>query len=123
MIARITIRRGGSHSYWDWSQDTAQAQGSPQDAAAAGRLSGRPTGNARRRLHNLCGRRVVRTNGCRRGRFGLQHHPNCSCPRCHPRHAWASFDALMWWGKGRSTPPLVTSGANGVLPDASDRVW
>ncbi|MCU0959257.1 MAG: BBP7 family outer membrane beta-barrel protein [Pirellulaceae bacterium] len=47
-----------------------------------------------------------------------QHHPNCSCPVCHPRHAWASFDALLWWGKGRSTPPLVTSGADGVLPGA-----
>ncbi|MHB8863169.1 MAG: BBP7 family outer membrane beta-barrel protein [Pirellulaceae bacterium] len=51
-------------------------------------------------------------------RFGLQHNANCACPRCRPRHAWASFDALMWWGKGRATPALVTSGADGVLPDA-----
>jgi hypothetical protein len=49
-------------------------------------------------------------------RFGLQRRSNCSCPRCHPRSSWASFDALLWWGKGRSTPPLVTSGTSGVLP-------
>ena len=24
----------------------------------------------------------------------------------------------MWWGKGRSTPPLVTSGTDGILPGA-----
>jgi hypothetical protein len=47
------------------------------------------------------------------------HHPRCGCFRCRPRPTWASFDALLWWGKGRSVPPLVTTGANGgVLPDA-----
>lgn len=51
-------------------------------------------------------------------RLTRQHHPNCACPLCRPRHAWANFDALLWWGKGRSTPPLVTGGADGVLPAA-----
>ncbi len=53
-------------------------------------------------------------------RLGLKHQPNCCCPWCRPRHSWASFDVLMWWGKGRSVPPLVTTNPNdGVLPDAT----
>jgi hypothetical protein len=51
-------------------------------------------------------------------RFGLRHNRACDCPLCRPRHAWASAEALMWWGKGRSTVPLATSGTNGILPNA-----
>jgi len=55
------------------------------------------------------------------GQFG-QHHPNCNCLRCRPRHWWASFDGLMWWGKGRSMPALLTTsppGTAGILPGAA----
>ena len=52
------------------------------------------------------------------GRLGRKHHPHCRCPLCCPRPTWASFEALMWWGEGRSVPPLVTGGPDGVLPDA-----
>ncbi len=50
--------------------------------------------------------------------LGLKHHPRCSCLYCKPRHTWASFDALMWWGKGRAVPALATGGPDGVLPGA-----
>jgi hypothetical protein len=30
---------------------------------------------------------------------------------------WASFDALLWWGKGRSMPPLVTTSPQGTDRD------
>ncbi|MGM0486140.1 MAG: BBP7 family outer membrane beta-barrel protein [Planctomycetota bacterium] len=50
--------------------------------------------------------------------FGRTHHPNCRCLLCNPRPRWASFDALMWWGKGRSVPVLASGGPDGVLPDA-----
>jgi hypothetical protein len=54
------------------------------------------------------------------GGLGSHHqpHPYCVCPRCRPRHKWASFDGLLWWGKGRSIPALVSGAPNGVLPDA-----
>jgi hypothetical protein len=49
-------------------------------------------------------------------RLGVRkHHPHCGCFRCQPRPAWASFDALLWWGQGRSVPALVS---NGTLPTA-----
>lgn len=48
-----------------------------------------------------------------------QHNPYCHCMLCRPRHTWATFDALMWWGKGREVPVLATTSPNsGVLPDA-----
>lgn len=50
--------------------------------------------------------------------LGRHHHPNCHCPLCQPRPTWASFDALMWWGKGRSTPILATGEPDGLVPDA-----
>lgn len=52
------------------------------------------------------------------GWLGTHHHPDCECPLCHPRHTWASFDALLWWGKGRTMPALVTTSPQGT-PQAS----
>jgi len=59
------------------------------------------------------------------GHCGTGHHSNCRCPRCHPRHLWASFDALLWWGKGRTMPTVATTSpvgtpqaTAGVLPGA-----
>lgn len=41
------------------------------------------------------------------------------CDHCEvPGGTWATFDALMWWTQGMSTPPLVTTGSQpfgGVL--------
>jgi hypothetical protein len=116
MIARITIV-AVAIALLGLVRDTAQAQGSPQYATAAAGLVGGDQGCADPACTS-CADTGAPDEWVSTKRFGFQHHPNCSCPRCHPRHAWASFDALMWWGKGRSMPPLVTSGADGVLPSA-----
>ena len=52
-------------------------------------------------------------------RFARQHGPRCRCMRCRLRPMWASFDALLWWGKSRTIPALATGGPTGVLPDSS----
>lgn len=31
------------------------------------------------------------------------------CNQCKPLDVWAQAEYLMWWGKGSSTPPLVTT--------------
>ena len=117
MIARITIVTVAV-ALLGLVQNTVRAQGSPQYATAPASFVGGDQECADAACTG-CADAGGTDGWFSAGRFGSPHHPNCSCPRCHPRHAWASFDALMWWGKGRSTPPLVTSGANGVLPDAS----
>ncbi len=38
------------------------------------------------------------------------YDPNCNCPYCRPRTGWGTFEGLLWWGKGRSLPPLLTTG-------------
>ncbi len=116
MIARFTIV-AVAVTIFGVAQPTAQAQGSPPYAAVpAGFLNAGPgCGDV--------GCTSCAESGCEdgwlsAGRLGRAHHPNCSCPLCCRRHTWASFDALMWWGKGRPTPPLVTSGGNGTLTTA-----
>ncbi|MHB8968954.1 MAG: BBP7 family outer membrane beta-barrel protein [Pirellulaceae bacterium] len=114
MIARIT-NIAVALTILGLFQGTARAQEeSPGPTAASGILVG-DGGNAEVACTE-CGDPSYGDEWVSTRRWGLQHHPNCSCPRCHPRHAWGSFDALLWWGKGRSTPPLVS---NGVLPAAT----
>jgi hypothetical protein len=36
------------------------------------------------------------------------------CNQCMPTRNFAKIEYLMWWGKGRSTPPLVTSSFAGT---------
>ncbi len=139
MIARITIV-AVAVSTWGLLMGAALAQTGPQYSAIQ---TGFATGNA------LCAEAAPATcsdvascdascdpgcddacdGGCDGGsswdqwlsvkRLGLKHHPYCSCLRCRPRHTWASFDALMWWGKSRTVPVLATGGPNsGVLPGA-----
>jgi hypothetical protein len=117
MIGRLTIvavavALGGSVCH------TAQAQGYPQYAATpAGYMAGGQD-NANGGCAS-CTEGTCTDDWFFSGRNCGAHHPNCSCPRCHPRHVWASFDSLMWWGKPRSTPALVTSDPNGVLPNST----
>jgi len=34
-----------------------------------------------------------------------------------PQRAWGTFEALLWWGKGRTVPPLVTTSPQGTVQD------
>ena len=112
MIARIAIV-AVVVATWGLLDHAAQGQdGTPYPAIPTGFSTG-DSGLRGCRVCRECRCRLFDT-GCVDGwlsgrRLGLQHHPNCSCPRCRPRHTWASFDALMWWGKGRSVPALVTT--------------
>lgn len=36
---------------------------------------------------------------------------------CRPHRAWGTFEALLWWGKGRTVPPLVTTSPQGTVQD------
>ncbi|NLX55598.1 MAG: BBP7 family outer membrane beta-barrel protein [Planctomycetaceae bacterium] len=116
MISRITLFTAAV-ALLGLVPGRVQAQGSPQySTVSAGCLGDQACADAR---CTSCADVGCADGWLSPGLFGRQHHPNCCCPLCHPRHAWASFDALMWWGKGRTVPPLVTSGANGALPDAT----
>ena len=123
MIARMTIV-AVAVATWGLLSNAAQAQnGAPYPAIPTGFSTGdsgcAEAGCAESADAGCCDTDCV-DGWLSSRRLGLQHHPNCSCPRCRPRHTWASFDALMWWGKGRSVPALVTTNPNsGVLPGAS----
>ena len=55
--------------------------------------------------------------GCAEKATYAPHSVACLCPTCRPRAMWASFDALLWWGKGRSMPALVTTSPQGTDRD------
>ncbi len=122
MIARITIV-AVAVTLLGLVHGTAQAQVGPSDAPVPTGIVAGDGGGCADAGCLACSDPSCADEWLSTRRFGLHHHPNCACPRCRPRHAWASFDALMWWGKGRSTVPLVTSGTNGVLPRRAHPVW
>ena len=39
--------------------------------------------------------------------------PGCQCSACNGTDLWGSAEFLMWWGKGRNVPPLITDGPLG----------
>ncbi len=63
---------------------------------------------------------------------GCTDHPlvaacpsDCSCVACRRSFFWADFEYLMWWGKGRRVPALVTTntlGNSGVLGNPGTQV-
>ena len=124
MIARITIF-AVAVATWGLLNHTAPAQTAPRfsaipadysnSEAAAACCEGPVASQCDAGCDGSCDGSWLSTR-----RLGLRHHPNCGCPLCRPRHSWASFEALMWWGKGRSVPALVTTNPNGgVLPEAA----
>ncbi len=123
MIARISIVAVAA-AMWGLLGNAASAQMGPQYPAIPASYSSCDSGCATAACDDVAGTGCCDSDGTdgwlSSRRLGLQHHPGCSCLRCRPRHAWASFDALMWWGRGRSVPALVTTTPNnGVLPAAN----
>lgn len=55
-------------------------------------------------------------NACNSGCDSMTSGCDDVCSQCMPTRNFAKIEYLMWWGRGRSTPPLVTSSFAGTPP-------
>ena len=53
------------------------------------------------------------------GFYGDACYPGACLPGCLTDRVWTDVEFLLWWRKGRYFPPLVTTGAAGILPQAT----